>query len=149
MQTNRSHRLWKVAQSPINLPIWSHGMRLTVAKLATKNGFFRVIVFSSCLLCKFYLLSLIPPPFVFFQMHHSRPLFLYFCLFNTVYLKSRWFITLPMTGFEPWILCVGSDRSIHWATCRVFSAQKSINQRSKGRQNIHEKMIVVKANKLC
>ena len=36
-------------------------------------------------------------------MGHSRPLFLYFCLFNTVDSKQIHvgYKSLPMTGFEP------------------------------------------------
>ena len=49
-------------------------------------------------------------------MGHSRPLFLYFRLFNTadskyinIYIKIYKF--LPMTGFEPRTSGIGSDRS--------------------------------------
>ena len=51
----------------------------------------------------------------FKKMGHSRPLFLYFCLFNTVdseYMNKN----LPMTGFKPRTSGVGSNRSTHWAT---------------------------------
>ena len=48
--------------------------------------------------------------FSFFEkMGHSRPLSLYFCLFNTVDSKQYSINTLPMTGFEPQTSGVGSD----------------------------------------
>ena len=48
-------------------------------------------------------------------MGHSRPLFLYFRLFNTVDSKcSKYF--LPMTGFERRTSGIGSDHSTNWAT---------------------------------
>ena len=49
-------------------------------------------------------------------MGHSRPLFLYFRLFNTVDSKQMLDKSLPMTGFEPRISGVGGDRSTNWAT---------------------------------
>ena len=51
-------------------------------------------------------------------MGHSRPLFIYFRLLNTVYSKQVNVLdkSLPMTGLEPWTPGVGSDRSTNWAT---------------------------------
>ena len=58
----------------------------------------------------------------FKKMGHSRPLFLYFHLFNTqltvnkcsIYIYINKF--LPMTGFELWTSGIGSNRSTNWAT---------------------------------
>ena len=47
----------------------------------------------------------------FFKKNHTRPLFLYFRLFNTVDNKQMLDKSLPMTGFEPWISGVKGDRS--------------------------------------
>ena len=44
-------------------------------------------------------------------MGHSRPLFLYFRLFNTVDSKQMFNKSLPMPGFEPRISGVEGDRS--------------------------------------
>ena len=44
-------------------------------------------------------------------MGHSRPLFLYFRLFNTVNSKQMLDKSLPMPGFEPRISGVEGDRS--------------------------------------
>ena len=44
-------------------------------------------------------------------MGHSRPLFLYFRLFNTVDSKQMFDKSLPMPGFEPWISGIEGDRS--------------------------------------
>ena len=56
----------------------------------------------------------------FFQMGHTRPLFLYFFVFSihswqktNVQYKYKF---LPMTGFEPRTSGIGSDRSTNWAT---------------------------------
>ena len=46
----------------------------------------------------------------FFLMGHSRPLFLYFRLFNTVDSNCTHKFLL-MTGFEPRTSGIGSDRS--------------------------------------
>ena len=58
----------------------------------------------------------------FFKMGHSRPRFLYFCLFNTV--DSKQIIvrykSLLMTGFEPLTSGVESDCSTDWVTTTVF-----------------------------
>ena len=47
------------------------------------------------------------------KMGHSRPLFLYFCLFNTVDSKqvNVRYKSLPMTGFEPLTSGIGNNRS--------------------------------------
>ena len=45
------------------------------------------------------------------KLGHSRPIFLYFRLFNTV--ESKCF---PMTGFKPQTSGIGSDRSTNWDT---------------------------------
>ena len=61
---------------------------------------------------------------LFFKMGHSRPLFLYFRLFNTqltVYKCSICKFFLPMTGFEPRTSCIGSNRSTNWATTTAHS----------------------------
>ena len=44
-------------------------------------------------------------------MGHSRPLFLYFRLFNTIDSKQMLDKSLPMPGFEPRISGVKGDRS--------------------------------------
>ena len=44
-------------------------------------------------------------------MGHSRPLFLYFRLFNTIDSKQMLDKSLPMPGFEPRIPGVEGDRS--------------------------------------
>ena len=52
-------------------------------------------------------------------MGHSRPLFLYFRLFNTqLTVANVQYINkfLPMTGFEPQTFCIRSDCSTNWAT---------------------------------
>ena len=47
----------------------------------------------------------------------GRPLFSLFCLLNSVEnTVRRWWITLPVTGFEPQISGVRSDRSTNCAT---------------------------------
>ena len=43
------------------------------------------------------------------KIGHYRPLFLYFCLFNTVDSRQYSIKTLSMKGFEPRTSCVGSD----------------------------------------
>ena len=48
-------------------------------------------------------------------MGHCRSLFLYFCLFNTVY-SNVLYKSLLMTGFEPRISGIGSDHSTNLAT---------------------------------
>ena len=49
------------------------------------------------------------------SMGHSRPLFIYFCLFYAI--SSNIFTKiLPMTGSEPRTSGIGSDRSANWAT---------------------------------
>ena len=48
----------------------------------------------------------------FFQkVDHSRPLFIYFRLFNTVDNKQMFNKILPMTGVEPWTSGIESNRS--------------------------------------
>ena len=49
-------------------------------------------------------------------MGHSRHLFIYFCLFNTVDSRQWTIKILPMTGFEPRTSVIGSNRSTNWAT---------------------------------
>ena len=53
-------------------------------------------------------------------MGHSRPLFLYFRLFNTYTVDSKQMFNMnkfwPMTGFEPRTSGIGSNRSTNWAT---------------------------------
>ena len=49
------------------------------------------------------------------KMRHSRPLFLYFRLFNTVDSKQMLDKSLPMTGFELQISGFGGNRSTNWA----------------------------------
>ena len=56
------------------------------------------------------------------KMGHSRPLFLYFCLFNTVDSKCSIYF-LPMTGFEPRISGIGSDCSTNWVTTTTLSME--------------------------
>ena len=48
---------------------------------------------------------------LFLKMGISRPLFLYFHLFNTVFNKQMFHKNVPMTEFEPWISGVKGDRS--------------------------------------
>ena len=58
-----------------------------------------------------------PIPIFFLKMGHSRPLFLYFSSFQ--YTVDKMFNInklLPMTGFEPRISGIGSDRSTNWVT---------------------------------
>ena len=45
----------------------------------------------------------------FIKMGHSRPLFLYFRLFNTVDSKCSIYKFLPMTGYEPQTSGIGSN----------------------------------------
>ena len=47
------------------------------------------------------------------KMGCSQPLFLYFCVFSIVQLVDK---ILLMSGFEPQISGVGSNRSTNWAT---------------------------------
>ena len=60
---------------------------------------------------------------LFLKMGHSRPLFLYFRLFNAVNSKqiNVQDKSLPMTGFEPETSDFGSDRSTNWATTTAQS----------------------------
>ena len=51
-------------------------------------------------------------------MGHSRSLFLYYCLFNTVDGK----LNLPMTGFELRISGIGSARSTNRATTTTLQS---------------------------
>ena len=53
-------------------------------------------------------------------MDHSQPLFLYFCLFNTVD-NDCMNQSLPMTGFEPWTSGVRSNRSTNCATTTALT----------------------------
>ena len=50
-------------------------------------------------------------PFFLKKMGHSRPLFIYFRLFNTVDNKQMFNKILPMTGVEPRTSGFESDRS--------------------------------------
>ena len=52
----------------------------------------------------------------FLKVGHSRPLFIYFCLFNTVDNKQMFNKILPMMGVEPRTSGIISDRSTNWAT---------------------------------
>ena len=45
------------------------------------------------------------------KVGHSRPLFIYFRLFNTVDNKQMFNKILPMTGVKPRISGIGIDRS--------------------------------------
>ena len=45
------------------------------------------------------------------KVGHSRPLFIYFRLFNTVDNKQMFNKILPMTGVEPWASGIESDHS--------------------------------------
>ena len=50
------------------------------------------------------------------NLSHSRPLFLYFCLFNTVSIEViDYKFNLPMNGFKLRICGVVSDHSTNWA----------------------------------
>ena len=53
---------------------------------------------------------------ILFKMGHSRPLFLYFRLFNTADSKQCSIKISPMTGFELRTSGVGSDHSTNCAT---------------------------------
>ena len=53
---------------------------------------------------------------VFFKVGHSRPLFIYFRLFNTVDNKQMFNKILPMTGVEPRTSGIEIHRSTNWAT---------------------------------
>ena len=57
-------------------------------------------------------------------MGHSRPLFIYFCLFNTVDIKQvnkqMFNKILPIIGVEPRISGIESDRSTNWATTTLY-----------------------------
>ena len=55
-------------------------------------------------------------------MGHSRPLFLYFRLINTVDSKQIYvrYKTLLMTEFKPWTSGIVSNRSTNWATTTAF-----------------------------
>ena len=52
----------------------------------------------------------------FKKVGHSRPLFIYFRLFNTVDNKQMLNKILPMTGVKPRASGIKSDRSTNWAT---------------------------------
>ena len=56
----------------------------------------------------------------FLKVGHSRPLFIYFCLFNTVDIKQvnkqMFNKILPMTGVDPRTSGIESERSTNWAT---------------------------------
>ena len=52
----------------------------------------------------------------FFKVAHSRPLFIYFRLFNTADNKQMFNKILPMTGVEPRTSGIESDCSANWAT---------------------------------
>ena len=54
--------------------------------------------------------------FFFKKLGHSRPLFIYFHLFNTVDNKQMLNKILPMTGVEPRTSGIESVRSTNWAT---------------------------------
>ena len=56
------------------------------------------------------------------KMGHSRPLFLYFRLINTVDSKqiNVRYKTLLMTEFKPWTSGIISNRSTNWATTTAF-----------------------------
>ena len=64
------------------------------------------VVFNSCNGCFYIILLLCDQngPFL-------ASFFLYFCLFNTVDSKQMFNKSVPMTGFEPRISVIGSDRS--------------------------------------
>ena len=66
-------------------------------------------------------------------MCYSRPLFLYFRLFNTLDSKQMFDKILPMTGFEPQISGVEGDHSTHWATTTVHEGRYSLGKRVKRR----------------
>ena len=75
-------------------------------------------------------IHLVPIIFIIFlKVGHSRPLFIYFCLFNTADNKQMFNKILPMTGVEPWTSGIKSDRSTNWATttsqsCTNYSPTK-------------------------
>ena len=54
------------------------------------------------------------------KMGHSRPLFLYIRLFNTVDSKQYSITTLPMSGFEPRTSGVRSDSSLDCTRVTYF-----------------------------
>ena len=53
---------------------------------------------------------------VFLKNGHSRPIFLYFRIFNTLTENNVQYKSLPMTGFEPQTSGIGSNGSTNWAT---------------------------------
>ena len=52
----------------------------------------------------------------FFKVGHSRPLFIYFCLFNTVDNKQMFNKIFPKTRVEPRTSGIESNCSTNWAT---------------------------------
>ena len=56
------------------------------------------------------------------KVGHSRPLFIYFSLFNTVDNKQMFNKILPMTGVKPQTTGIISDHSTNWATTTSPSA---------------------------
>ena len=56
-------------------------------------------------------------------MGHSRPLFIYFRLFNTVDNKQMFNKILPMTGVELGTSGIKSDRSTNWATTNSHASK--------------------------
>ena len=61
--------------------------------------------------------------FFFKKVGHSRPLFLYFRLFNTVDNKQMFNKILPMTGVELRTSGIESNRPTNWATTTSQSTQ--------------------------
>ena len=55
------------------------------------------------------------------------PLFLYFCLFNTLDSKQMFDKSLPMTGFEPRISGLGGNRRTNWVTNTTTEEASFIN----------------------
>ena len=55
-------------------------------------------------------------------MGHSRPLFVYFCLFNTADSEEVIDKSLPIFGFKPRLSGVGGNHSTNWATTTAQGA---------------------------
>ena len=88
----------------------------------------------------------------FKKMGLSRPLFLYFRLFNTVDSKMFNINFLPMTGFEPRTSEIGSDRSTNWATTTAHLLIVAYNIRPEwSSESLSKKSfsIVIKRQKWC
>ena len=93
---------WQVSRQVGRVKLVSAVLRHLSKKSAEKISLF------NC--CNFYMIWCNSFPFFFKKMGHSRSLFLYFRLFNTVDSKHYSIKTLLMSGIEPRTSGVGSNR---------------------------------------